>query len=46
MAEDVLGDAKTGCVKVLIVKVFILSIGKARAKPLRCCTTGATPPVI
>ena len=31
VAVDVLGAAKNGCVKVFIVKVFILSIVKARA---------------
>ena len=43
VAEDVLGDAKNGNVKVLIRKVFIFSIVKARAKPLRRCTTRAKP---
>jgi len=31
VAVDVLGAAKNGSVKVFIVKVFILSIAKARA---------------
>jgi len=43
VVEGVLGDAKNGSVKVLVVKVLILSIVKARAKPLRCCTTRAKP---
>ena len=43
VAEEVLGAAKNGSVKVLIVKVLVLSIVKARAKPLRRCTTTAKP---
>jgi len=34
VAKDVLGTAKNGGVKVFVLKVFILSIFKARAKPL------------
>jgi len=41
VAEDVLGSAKNGSVKVLIVKVLFFPIVKARAKPLRRCTTRA-----
>ena len=36
LAEDVLGAVKNGSVKFFIIKVFVLSIVKARAKPLRC----------
>ena len=42
-AENLLGDAKNGSVTVFIVKVLVLSIVKARAKPLRRCTTRAKP---
>ena len=43
VAEDVPGAAKNGSVEVFIMKVFILPIVKAKAKPLRCCTTRAKP---
>ena len=43
VAENVMGDVKNGSLKVPIVKVLVLSIIKARAKPLRRCTTRAKP---
>jgi len=43
VAENVLSDAKNRSAKVFIVKVYALSIVKARAKPLRRCTTRAKP---
>jgi len=50
VAEDAFGAAKdgsdlaqNGSVKALIIKALNFPIAKARAKPLRCCTTRAKP---
>ena len=43
VAEGILGATKNGGVRVLVVKLLILPIFKARSKPLRRCTTRAKP---